>query len=657
MAKVYSGNTAIDSVLSYSGQATTPVNSWSSATTVGQAVSLTYDWMTVAPGTAPAGGFQPFTAAHQAGAIAAMALVSEIAGVTFTYTAAGTAQIEFGTVSFGGSPSGFTAGLASNSWTIIGSPATNTYYTHSDVYLTNSFASIGDQTPGGSGFATMLHELGHGLGLEHTFENKLPPAGTDTTQYSVMSYTDHPSMSVEPSTFMLYDIAALQYLYGANTSTRAGNDVYSWATDEAVLMTIWDGGGTDTISAATQTRDATINLGAGLFSSIGTNGNGGAAVDNIAIAYGATIENATGGSGNDAIIGNSVNNVLSGLAGNDTLAGGNGIDTLFGGSGNDLLYGGAGVDQLVGGAGNDNLYVVGNDSLLQGDAGYDQVIVLDTTGVTIGLGAGIEYAAGNSGNDTIHAVSLSTAVIIGGGGGNDNLSGGSAGDTLAGGDGNDNLYGNNGNDVFFGGAGVDNFFAGDGDDKMYIIGNDASILGGSGFDQAIVLDATGVSITLGSGVESASGSSGNDTISASSLTTAVSIGGAGGHDTLTGGTANDTLAGGNGNDVLFGLDGSDTIFGGGGNDFLFGGGGNDLMVGGTGSDTFYFLNGSGNDFIQQFENGQDKFNFAGHTLVNSMANLTITNSGGDAYVTINSGGQILAFGAAGLIEASDFVFA
>ena len=80
------------------------------------------------------------------------------------------------------------------------------------------------------------------------------------------------------------------------------------------------------------------------------------------------------------------------------------------------------------------------------------------------------------------------------------------------------------------------------------------------------------------------------------------------------------------------------------------------MIGGAGVDTFYFLNGSGNDFIQQFENGVDTFNFANHSQVNSMANLTITDAGADAYVTFNGGGQFIAFGSAGLIDASDFVF-
>ena len=74
-----------------------------------------------------------------------------------------------------------------------------------------------------------------------------------------------------PQTLMMYDIAALQQIYGANYNTNAANTIYSWnpttgelsinnvgqgppgngdgitsASENRVLMTIWDGGGTDT---------------------------------------------------------------------------------------------------------------------------------------------------------------------------------------------------------------------------------------------------------------------------------------------------------------------------------------------------------------------------------------------------------------------------
>jgi serralysin len=61
---------------------------------------------------------------------------------------------------------------------------------------------------------------------------------------------------------MMYDIAALQHLYGADYTTNAGNTVYRWNPSTGqesingigqgapggnrIFMTIWDGGGSDT---------------------------------------------------------------------------------------------------------------------------------------------------------------------------------------------------------------------------------------------------------------------------------------------------------------------------------------------------------------------------------------------------------------------------
>ena len=61
--------------------------------------------------------------------------------------------------------------------------------------------------------------------------------------------------------------------------------------------------------------------------------------NNLSIAFGVTIENATGGSGHDKLTGNTVANVLKGNSGNDTLSGGDGNVVLNGGSGSDRLWG------------------------------------------------------------------------------------------------------------------------------------------------------------------------------------------------------------------------------------------------------------------------------------------------------------------------------
>lgn len=93
-----------------------------------------------------------------------------------------------------------------------------------------------------------------------------------------------------------------------------------------------------------------------------------------------SIENVTGGRGNDTIIGNDKDNVLSGGPGDDTIYGGGGDDTIYGGDGNDTIYGGGGNDTIDGGAGND---------YLDGGAGDDTLIT----------GSGHNILIGGSGND------------------------------------------------------------------------------------------------------------------------------------------------------------------------------------------------------------------------------------------------------------------
>ena len=69
--------------------------------------------------------------------------------------------------------------------------------------------------------------------------------------------------------------------------------------------------------------------------------------ENVAIAYGTIIENATGGSARDLIHGNAVDNILKGLGGNDVIRGFEGNDTIIGGAGQDVMLGGLGSDTFV----------------------------------------------------------------------------------------------------------------------------------------------------------------------------------------------------------------------------------------------------------------------------------------------------------------------
>ncbi|MBK6998543.1 MAG: M10 family metallopeptidase C-terminal domain-containing protein [Rhodoferax sp.] len=242
-----------------------------------------------------------------------------------------------------------------------------------DVWLSNS-ATLGAQASSASywqagayGILLLIHELGHALGLKHTFEDgAVLPANVDSVHYSVMSYTPDPnnlfvqytsngnshsykSYYVYPDTPMLYDIAAIQYIYGANTSYKTGDDVYTFDPATPFFKTLWDAGGVDTISADGFSTDCSIDLQPGHYSKLAIRSNPPTGInwtspppvstydtaENLAIAYGCTIENAIGGSGSDSLIGNDGNNSLSGGLGSDTLTGGAGNDTINGGDDSD----------------------------------------------------------------------------------------------------------------------------------------------------------------------------------------------------------------------------------------------------------------------------------------------------------------------------------
>ncbi|WP_170141572.1 DUF4214 domain-containing protein [Humitalea rosea] len=247
--------------------------------------------------------------------------------------------------------------------------------------------SLDYRTPvaGSYAYHTYIHELGHALGLKHGHEtggvaNVAMPTDRDGLEFTVMTYRSYPGGPATPYTFeqwgapqtlMMYDILALQVMYGADYATHAGNTTYRWnpATGEMsvdgigqgtpggnrVFLTIWDGGGADVYDLSNYTTAVVLDLAPGGWSitSEAQRANLGAGVKAHGTVYNALmfqddprslIENAIGGSGNDTLRGNDLANWLVGNAGNDQLFGGNGDDTLRGGAGSDLLDGGAGFD-------------------------------------------------------------------------------------------------------------------------------------------------------------------------------------------------------------------------------------------------------------------------------------------------------------------------
>ncbi|MFD1702464.1 pre-peptidase C-terminal domain-containing protein [Methylopila henanensis] len=375
---------------------------------------------------------------------------------------------------------------------------------------------------GGYGFITLIHEYGHGLGLAHPHDNGgtsvimdgvTGPFGSygvaDLNQgvFTTMSYND--AWPLGPlglsgtyaygwqGTPMALDIAVLQEKYGANTDYNSGDNVYLLPSANALgtfYSAIWDGGGVDeirydgTAAATIDLRAATLlyEYGGGGFISYASDVIGG-----FTIANGVVIENATGGSGNDVLVGNAGRNVLNGRGGADEMIGGAGNDRYIvdnvgdivfeyesegadvvessvtyalsdnienlkltgtasiNGTGNGLanvllgnnaanrLNGLGGADEMRGADGND-LYVVDNvgDIVIErANQGADRV----DSYITYTLGAHVEHLK-LIGDATINGSGNELANIISGNAANNRIDGRGGADDMRGGAGNDTYY-------------------------------------------------------------------------------------------------------------------------------------------------------------------------------------------------------------------------
>jgi len=258
-----------------------------------------------------------------------------------------------------------------------------------DIWLNKS--AYNEPVVGNYQWHIFVHEFGHALGLKHGHETWGPgaiPFEQDSHEYSNMTYRSYTGAGTDfvsnasdgyAQSFMMLDIAALQYMYGANFEHNGGDTVYTFSTQTGVMFvngiseyqgssldkngdtvfrTIWDGNGVDTYDFANYTTDISVDLAPGGYVDLDTNGNFqranlGAWVDPgnpFTYARGhvynallfeedlrSLIENANGGSGDDVFYGNQADNTFVGNGGNDTFHDSIGADIYIGGAGNDAV--------------------------------------------------------------------------------------------------------------------------------------------------------------------------------------------------------------------------------------------------------------------------------------------------------------------------------
>jgi serralysin len=437
---------------------------------LGNSLSLTFAFRDTAMGaptmTSGASGFQQLNDTQISATLYAMQQWQDLANITLTRVqdpgSAYSNNAQFTLWNYTSATSGSGPANASG----YGGSTNSTGLWKNYVFLNAQKTLATAPTSENGGLEFYMHEIGHALGLSHPGPYNIGGTGTytayardaiffeDSEQYSLMSYfngnTTHAFLSsATAATPLLYDIAAIQRLYGANMATRTGDNVYgfnanagdAFAIDdpnEQIVFSVWDAGGRDIFDFSGYDETQWINLNAEAFSSVGGLRN------NISIARNVTIEDAYGGSGADSMLGSAAANLLRGNAGADSLDGGSGNDTLEGGAGNDLYLSVTGDDRITEAVGGGTDTIIANSSLVMPDNVEVAVIASGAVSVTLTGGAAHDMIMGNE-----------LRNIISGGAGNDTLNGQGGDDEISGGEGNDLLIVGVGARYLDGGAGDD----------------------------------------------------------------------------------------------------------------------------------------------------------------------------------------------------------